>query len=499
MNDMRNGQPAGRVLADGAVRGFAAEMLLLPTGLVTAAVLARVLGPADYGRFSLAASIVGWVTLSTIAILGRAAIKVISESADWRPIAATLLRARLVIGFAATALLIVLASVLASAFDARALAPLLQVFAVDVMLANLVRAHRETLTAIGQYRAVARLSMLRWLIRMVLIVAFVWWYRSVMAAVAATVLTTFIELLLARHRVHMPWRHAERSSMRALWTVAAPLLVFGLAFQLHTRVDLFAVTVLQRHVASVAQQTGWFGAAQNLAVAPGLFMMTVAPLLLATLGRLQRDGEHASAIVMSRDVLRVTTALLPGAAVVAVCASELVTVIFGANFLGAAPLLGPLFAGGLALCILAVAISILTAADRTVAVSQLGLLLLGSAVLGHLLIVPRYGAVGAAWSTLFSSSSTCLVSLWAVHRTWQVHAIPTLLRSGVLGGLLCGAGVLVVTTTWWGLVLKLSVLSLLWLIAAVLVGELSGADRARLQHLWRGTVAPVLEPAVGKP
>lgn len=491
-------QPAGRVLADGAVRGFAAELLLLPTGLVTAAVLARVLGPADYGRFSLAASIVGWLTLSTIALLGRAAIKVVSEAPDWRPVAATLLRARLAIGVATSVLLIVLAGLLAIAFDARTLAPLLQVFAVDILLANLVRAHRETLTAIGQYRAVAGLSMLRWLIRMVLILVLVALFRSVMAAVVATVLTTLIELLLARRRVHMPWRHAQRSSMRALWTVAAPLLVFGLAFQLHTRVDLFAVTVLQRHVATVAQQTGWFGAAQNLAVAPGLFMMTVAPLLLATLGRLQRDGEHIAAVAMSRDVLRVTTALLPGAALVAVCATELVTVIFGANFQGAAPLLGPLFAGGLALCILAVAVSVLTAADHTSAVSRLGLLLLGSAAIGHWLVVPRFGAVGAAWVTLASSAFTCIVAMWSVFRAWGVQSVSTFLRSFVIGAIIYAAGMLVITTSWWALILKLVVLSILWLVVAVLIGELSRADRARLHSLWRGRMMAVVEPVTSK-
>ena len=36
-------------LTDGVVLGFAAELILLPTGLVTAAVLTRTLGPRGYG------------------------------------------------------------------------------------------------------------------------------------------------------------------------------------------------------------------------------------------------------------------------------------------------------------------------------------------------------------------------------------------------------------------------------------------------------------------
>jgi O-antigen/teichoic acid export membrane protein len=79
-------------LADGVVRGFAAELLLLPTGLVTAAVLTRVLGPEGYGLFSLAATFIGWMAWTTTALLARAAVKLVSEAEDWTPVASSVLR-----------------------------------------------------------------------------------------------------------------------------------------------------------------------------------------------------------------------------------------------------------------------------------------------------------------------------------------------------------------------------------------------------------------------
>ena len=46
----------GRHVLAGGVRVFAAESLLVPTGLLTAAYLARRLGPDGYGLFMLAAA-----------------------------------------------------------------------------------------------------------------------------------------------------------------------------------------------------------------------------------------------------------------------------------------------------------------------------------------------------------------------------------------------------------------------------------------------------------
>jgi O-antigen/teichoic acid export membrane protein len=483
---MPKSRPAGRILADGAARGFAAEFLLLPTGLVTAAVLARVLGPVDYGRFSLVSSMVMWLTMTSVAVLGRAAIKLLSDAEDWRPVAATMLRMRVAIGAAGAGLLVVGADAAERILGAEGIAPLLRVFALDVLLINLVRAHRETLTGIGQYRDVATISAVRWIARMVLMVVLVLWLRSVLAAVIASVLTSAIELAVAARLQPLPWRATGGPSARRLWDTAAPLLVFGLTFQLHTRIDLFALSSLQRHAVDVAQATGWYGAAQNLAVVPSLFMMTVAPLLLATLSRLVRDGHEDHARRLANDVLRFTVWLVPGVAIVVVSASELVLRIFGLSFAGAAPLLGLLFASGEALCLLAVAVSILIAADRSRLVSWLGVLLLGSSMVGQLILVPRYGALGAAMATLASAVLACTVALAGVHRAWGIHALATTVRVAILGGVVSLVGSQLTTTTWWGLIIKLALLSMLSIGGLLVLRELSPADRQRLLA-WRAS------------
>jgi hypothetical protein len=91
------------------MRVFAAEALLLPTGVVTAAFLTRQLGPADYGRFTLAATLGSWVAWFVGTLYGRAMVKLISESdespAERSPVVAALMRAYLASGIGGAAAL----------------------------------------------------------------------------------------------------------------------------------------------------------------------------------------------------------------------------------------------------------------------------------------------------------------------------------------------------------------------------------------------------------
>ena len=165
-------------------------------------------------------------------------------------------------------------------------------------------------------------------------------------------------------------------------------------------------------------------------------------------------------------------ALVPLAAIVAGAASEIVRVIFGASFTASGPLLAVLFAGSVALAIMSVAVSIITAIDRQRVVSVLGLVVLGAAIVGHLVMIPRFGAEGAAIVTTVCGVLGALASLAFVHRLWGVHAYATMARAAVLA---LPAYWLAARVAGMGLVVLLLALGLITLavaIAFVALGEL---------------------------
>jgi O-antigen/teichoic acid export membrane protein len=250
--------------------------------------------------------------------------------------------------------------------------------------------------------------------------------------------------------------------------------------QLFSKIDLFALSALRGTSADV----GLYAAAQNLAVPPGLFALSLAPLLLATLARLRRAGAEADARRVARDALRVAMALVPLAALVAGTADELVRVVFGPSFTGSGVLLALLFTAGVALVVMSVSVSIVTAMDAQRIVSVLGVGVLGGALAGHLWLIPRFGAVGAAMVTACASVAGGLASVVLVHRLWHVHAYPTLIRGALIAGPVYWVTTLLPASGGVALVAKLAVLSALVVGAFVAMGELDAGERRRVRAAW---------------
>jgi O-antigen/teichoic acid export membrane protein len=467
-------------LTDGVVLGFAAELVLLPTGLITAAVLTRTLGPAGYGLFSVAATFITWLAFTTTTLLARAAVKFVSEADDWRAVGTGVLRWRLVVGFAAFVTVLVGANAFARVLGAPELAPYLRVFAVDLLLFNLARAYRDVLTGRGRFRAVAAVSLARWLTRLALIVALVRITGSIMGAVLGSVGATAVELLVARQLGAVPLRGRSAIGWSRMWQVAAPLMVYGAAMQLFSKIDLFALSALR----GTSPDVGLYAAAQNLAVPPGLFALALAPLLLATLGRLRRAGADADARRVARAALRVSIALVPLAGVIAGTGDELVRVVFGPSFAGSGVLLALLFSGGVALVVMSVSVSIVTAMDAQRVVSVLGVGVLGTALVGHLVLIPRFGAVGAAVVTSGASVVGGIASVILVHRLWHVNAYATLLRAVLIAGPAYWLATVLPTSGGIALVAKLAVLGALVVVAFVAMGELDADERRRVRAAW---------------
>jgi len=472
-------------LRDGGLRGVSAEMLLLPTGLVTAAVLARELGPADYGLFALVSAFIGWIGLTTTSFLVRPAIKFVSETDHWEPVATSILRWRLAIGSAATLVVLIGSSVFAELLGETALTPYLRVFAVDLLLVNLVRTYRDVLTGTGRFREVATLSAIRWIVRMVLLATLVAITHSVMAAVVGSVVTSLVELAFARRYQSLKLRGTAGLGAAHLWSVAAPLLVFSSALQLHTKVDLFALSAL----GGTPVDTGLYSAAQNLAVPPSLFALGFAPLLLATLGRLERTGQHQDASETARFSLRICLSLLPLWAMVAGASDEIIPLIYGTAFAGAAPLLTLLFGATVSLAATSVCVSIVTASTRAAGVSRnvtlLGALLLGSAIALHLFLIPRMGALGAALATSLSALASAVVGLIMVQLAWRVQAYGTGARMLLAGVPVYWLASVIHTAAWWTLGFKFVLLFLATVAILFVIGEFSTNDRRRVGELLR--------------
>lgn len=460
----------GQRTLSGTVRLFFAELLIVPSGLVTMVVLTRRLGAEGYGLFTLATALIVWIEWTITSMFARATLKCVGDVTDWRPVGTMVVRLHLCISTSCALLLVALAGPIAAMLGEPSLAGYLRLYAIDIPIFSLAHAHRSILIGSGGFRQRAWLSAGRWTARLALIVALVGLAGfSINGAIIATIGTSLAELALGRCFIKPSLFGPTDFPARRLWEAVAPLFFGGLAVRLFDKLDLLMLKLLNQPTALA----GLYGAAQTLTMVVGIFAVSFSPLLLSTLTRLLRDGHEQHARLMARDAVRLVLLLLPLAGLASGAAGEIVRLISGPKFAGAGPLLAVLIFEAVAGMLLSVSNGILTAAGKAKWTFMVVWPMVPLAVIGHWLLIPRFSALGAASVTTSLTACAAAASVGAIWRLWRVAPPVASLARSVL---LC-AGAFALASLWPTagvmLVVKLAVISVLVVVGYLALGEFS--------------------------
>jgi O-antigen/teichoic acid export membrane protein len=481
----------GRLLLVGTARVFAAEALLIPTGVLIAAYLSRRFGAGEYGLLTLASVLVVWVETNIATALSRPSIKLISDAKDWRPVGTAILRLYLLAGGVCGLFVWILSSPLAALMGEPTLATYFALLALDVPLFCAAQAHRNIIVGMGDYRWRAFVSAARWIARLLLIVIFVELGGSPVGAIYGTICASLVELLICRLYVRPKLFRRGAYSLRRLCGYALPLVAAALCMTLYGRLDL----ILLKSLGATAREAGVYAVAQNLALLPSLLSFAFAPALLQTLSRALRDGEERTARQLARQAMRAVLLLLPVAAIAAAAAPEIVTLIFGREFIAAAPLLRPLMFGAVALLMIAVTTSILTAAGKPLWTLHVAWPLLLGAAIGHAALIPLAGARGAAWVTTAVACAGALATIGLVRRLWHINPpARSLWRSLVVCAFVYAFDALLPASPGLLLLaLKLACAGLFVPVAFLLLGEFSADEIGGVLSPLRRRINSVIE------
>lgn len=362
-------------------------------------------------------------------MFARATIQFVAEAQDWQAVGCAVRRLHLLVSCGAAFLLWLSAPFLAGFFHEETLNLYLRLFAFDIPLFSLAHAYRNILIGKGHFRERALSTAGRWTARLLFIILLVELGFSVPGAIAGSILASVVEMLMGHFYVRLPLFQQTSFPLRELCVYSVPLFLFAVSLRLFSHMDLFLLKAL----GGSAELAGIYGAAQNLSLVPGIFSMSFAPLLLSTLSRMQRFEGEFCAKEMGRNAMRLIVGLLPFASMAAGASSEIIGFIFGPAFFPSAPLLAVLIFGALAVTMISVTTAILTAAHRPGWTFALTGPLVPLATVGHLLLIPRMGPMGAALVTTFLAGAGALAGMLCVYRLWRI--LPpqaTFLRSGLI-------------------------------------------------------------------
>lgn len=407
-------EEVGQGIAAGGLLMILGNLAALPAGLLASALLARTLGPANLGVYSVALSLIDWARATINMLLNRASIKLIAETPRWEPVATALAQVQLLLGGATGVLIFLAAPALARALGSGLLEPVLRVMALALPLYSWGQAYSNALDGRRAFARSALLPLVASLCRLPLVVVLVG-SLGLTGAAWAYVAVAVALLFFAQRCLRLPlWRRVSWPR-RQFVQYSLPLFLDTLARRLHKRADLWAVQTLVGAVAA-----GQYSAAVSFNSAGRIFSSALSPVVLATVSDAWAQEKRDLARTIIRQTLRLSLWLLPFAALGAGAAPALVRLVFGEAYLPAAPLLAWVAFSIAAQVLMTVSAAIIAAVGRPGATVAFGGPLLGLALAGYMLTVPRAGALGAAVTTTVTEWGVALATLWAIHRWCQV-------------------------------------------------------------------------------
>lgn len=375
----------------------AAQLLVAFTGYVTAVLVARQLGPAAYGAYGMVYSV-----LLAFEIVGRlglpqALTKLVAERQDGR---LAVERTGLTCGSILYLLLFGLfwlgAPWLAAALHVDDGAWLFRTAALDIPFYGLLFMALAVLNGRGRFAASALATAVYALAKLLGILLLAWPGVTVEGALLVNAGGSAAGLAVAVLAVgRLAWRPAA-SELRRLAAFAAPVSMRGVALQLLSGVGLWSLGLAGAVVPEEAR--GLYAAANSIARLPTVLAVGMTGVLVGSMAGALGRGDRAAAVDLLAGATRALLVLLvPATAILAVESSGVMTLIFADSYAGGGTLLAVLVLGqGLLLTLLIVLTSALVAASSAggaAGVTTAGLLV---AALATLLLVPQFGAMGAA-------------------------------------------------------------------------------------------------------
>jgi O-antigen/teichoic acid export membrane protein len=472
-------------LALGSLQGLIGAAICLPTGLVTAAFLARQLGPEDYGLLTVAATIVGLIEISITLGFCRSAEKFVSQSEDWHSVASKFLQFQLLIAVTVSLILAAVAPVLGSLLNSFEMTLFLRVYSLVIPISSMVEIHKSVLIGRGYFGRRAVLMGGYWVFRLVAVILFVNIHPSVTSVIMANIGASIITLVCARIYTNPAVFRRSDFPVQNLWDYAWPLFLYTVSINIFRQLDLLFVKAM----CEAPSMAGFYGATKNLTLVPTLISIALSPLLIAKLSQLIKLGHEEEAYTIARMSMRLILCILPFVGLAAGSAAQLIEAIYGTGFMPAAPLFVVLILGASGMSMISVTVSILIVADRPRLPVELIGPLVPIASLAYYLVIPRFGAIGAALMTASLSWVGALVTILAVGRVWGVFpSLGTFLRSIVIGGFAYTLALLWLTPGFL-LILKLFLIGISIAVAFLLFGEFTFRELTLIRSILPGKIA----------
>ncbi len=473
------------------------EIIFNIAGYIIHSSVGRILGPADYGRFSII------VTLTTMVIIligngiPTAMSKYLAEIFESAPEKITgikhkamRLQAMLMLGV--TALFFFSSPLLAWALHDATLTPLFQLSSLIIPSFAVASFYFYYYTGLHFFRLQAFLKTMRALGRIIFIISFAYFFGvqgAVSGYIAAPLFVFAIALLcdtFITHKYFPATKQAKNQTVdfsgKTLLAYAWPLTLFLLFYEFILTLDLYFVKSLLQS----DYLTGIYNAAITVGRIPYYLFYALTIILLPAISKTtaERNTEETESLV-NKSLRLMTLLLFPIITLMIAYSTQILNLFYGAKYLDAAAPMNIFTIGVGFLTVFYVLSFALNGANLVKIPMKLSFFgFLGMIILNFLLI-PKYELIGAALSTTITSLVLMIAILIATEKHFSVKLpIKTIVLS-LISAVIITALAKFLPYGMISFIVSGTALFILYFILLKLFGELKPSDWAPFSKLFR--------------
>ena len=389
-------------LATGTLYLMVAQLTIVLSGYFIHIAMARYLGPSIYGDFGIILSLI--LVNKTIFLTGinRAVSKFVSaEPSKSKSIVKSGLIMQLILVFISLAVFWFGANYIAAFFkDPGLVTPIRYSSLIILPLGLYIMYAKGFLNGVRRFKEQANFEAMHSLAKVVLALLLIWLGFSLLGAITAYILAPLLIFFWVYFVSKKDLKGKGVFSYKKIWDFALPITIQYAFIALITELSIFAVKYFLTQDALV----GYYTSASSLAkILPSLFRALPFAFLPSISMALAKNDFKLVRKYIQQGLRYSLLILVPAAVLLGVTGSQLIEFMFSANFLPAAPLIFPLTLAFLGQAIFLLLCSILNGSGlpkTSMIVSGVTLLV---AFLSNIILVPRFGLVGAAYALLLAS------------------------------------------------------------------------------------------------
>jgi O-antigen/teichoic acid export membrane protein len=471
--------------ARGVVQGMAGRAIFFGVAYLASVIMARKLGPATYGVYGVVMSVLLWVEQIGKFTLAPAAAKLIPERAERSlPLEQTAFTLNSLLFVSLFAALFAGAPLFARLFDlGDGGTALFRIAALDLPLFGMYTIYRGVLLGHREFLSTSVADVAYSVTKLVAVLVLLTIWLSPASALMTNVAASAGALIYVMSRISIRVRRPDRAMVAPLVRLAMPLGFYMLALQTIGSLDLWFLKVLTPGGGS--DTIGLYVAARNVAIVPSMVFMVISDVLLPSLSRALAANDVELAQQHLQGAVRfLVMIMLPLACLLTFGADTIMVRLYSDRFAGGGLYLRILLWYSVSLAFVDLFAAALNARGEPIVSGTSLSALIPIAVFLNWLLVPAYGAVGAAWASALSGAAGIVILGTLVHRRFgALITRSSLIRTSVallllvaLASFVHGSLVVLAASYLGCLVIYLGVLALL--------GELTTGD-LRPFAFWR--------------